>query len=87
MPEDGFTPADGKFTAKEKTNLRTAPSTNGSEVVYTLAFGEFAERTGYNTQSGWTRLVYSGQTVYAVTSFLISESDYNVILQSQSSEN
>ena len=87
LPEDGFTPAGGKFTAKEKTNLRTAPSTNGSEVVYTLAFGEFAERTGYNTQNGWTRLVYSGQTVYAVTSFLISESDYNAILQSQSSEN
>lgn len=87
LPEDGFTPAGGRFTAKDKTNLRTAPSTTDSEVVYTLNFGEFAERTGYNTGSGWTRLVYSGQTVYAVTSYLLTEEDYNTLLQSQSSEN
>lgn len=78
-PSDGFTAAGGRFTAKEETNLRTAPKTEGSSVVYTLKRGEFAERTGYNTQSGWTRLLYNGQTVYAITSYLITEEDYNTV--------
>lgn len=78
-PSDGFTAAGGRFTAKEETNLRTAPKTEGSSVVYTLKRGEFAERIGYNSQSGWTKLLYNGQTVYAITSYLITEEDYNTV--------
>lgn len=64
-----FSPAQGQVTAKEATNLRTAPSTENSEVVYTLKKGEYLERTGVSTH-GWTRLDYNGQTVYAITSYL-----------------
>lgn len=55
-------------TAKEETNLRTQPTTD-SEVVYTLPKGEYVERTGYS-DTGWSKLVWNGQTVYAVTNYL-----------------
>ncbi len=73
---DKFTPASGKVTAKlSETNLRTGPTTNGTEIVHTLKKGEFVERTGeYN---GWTKLNYNGQTVYAISSYLITEAEYN----------
>lgn len=64
-----FSNASGQVTAKEETNLRTAPTTIDSEIVYTLKNGEYVERTGTSVQ-GWTRLTYKGQTVYAVTQFL-----------------
>ena len=74
---DGFSAASGRVTAKEETRLRTAPSTDNSEIVYTLKRGEFVELTGKNTASGWSKLIYNGQTVYAVSSYLLSEDEYN----------
>lgn len=73
---DGFSPASGRVTAKTETNLRTAPSTQNSEVVYTLKNGEFAELIGKHS-NGWAKLIFNGQTVYAVSSYLLSEADYN----------
>ena len=73
---DGFSPASGKVTAKTETNLRTAPSTQNSEIVHTLKNGEFAELIGKHT-NGWAKLTFNGQTVYAVSSYLLSEEDYN----------
>lgn len=73
---DGFSPASGRVTAKTETNLRTAPSTQNSEVVYTLKNGEFAELIGKHS-NGWAKLTFNGQTVYAVSSYLLSEADYN----------
>ena len=73
---DGFSPASGRVTAKTETNLRTAPSTQNSEVVYTLKNGEFAELIGKHS-NGWAKLTFNGQTVYAVSSYLLSEEDYN----------
>lgn len=81
---DGFSAASGRVTAKEETRLRTAPSTENSEIVYTLKRGEFVELTGKNTASGWSKLLYNGQTVYAVSSYLLSEEEYG--RQNQSSE-
>ncbi len=73
---DNFTPASGKVTAKlSETNLRTGPSTVGTEVVYTLKKGEFADVTG--ERNGWTRISHNGQTVYAISSYLITEEEYN----------
>ncbi len=72
---DIFTPASGKFTAKSETNLRTGPTTDGTEIVYTLKKGEFVEMTGEH--NGWARLTYNGQTVYAVASYLMTEAEYN----------
>lgn len=66
---DGFTAVDEQVTAKSETNLRTAPSTTDSEVVYTLKNGEYVRRVGIHT-NGWSKLEYNGQTVYAITSYL-----------------
>lgn len=68
---DGFQAASGQVTAKSSTNLRTKPTTKeGSDIVYELPNGEYVTRTGINKASGWTRLEYNGQTVYAITSYL-----------------
>lgn len=65
-----FSPVSVNVTAKEEVNLRDKPTTNGSNVVYTLKNGEYVQKIG-ESKAGWSRLVWNGQTVYAVTSFLI----------------
>ena len=72
---DGFSAASGRVTAKSETNLRTAPNVDNSEVVYTLKKGEFIELTGKSTK-GWSKLNYNGQTVYAVSTYLLTEDEY-----------
>lgn len=70
---DGYTSVDEQVTAKEKTNLRTKPTTGeGSEVVYELPKGEYVRRIGVHT-NGWSKLEYNGQTVYAISSYLTTE--------------
>lgn len=69
----GFIAQDKQVTAKLETNLRTAPSTVSSEVVYTLKNGEYIHMVGLNSASGWAKLIYNGQTVYAVYSYLLEE--------------
>lgn len=68
-PSDGFVSVDEQVTAKSETNLRNAPSTDNSEVVYLLKNGEYVRRIGVNS-NGWSKLEYNGQTVYAITSYL-----------------
>lgn len=68
-PSDGFKPANDRVTAKEETNLRDQPTTDGSKVVHTLKNGEYITRVGIS-DSGWSKLEYNGQTVYAISSFL-----------------
>lgn len=69
---DGFTDVSEQVTAKSETNLRSVPSTkDGAEtVVYTLKNGEYIERIGINSASGWSKLIHNGQTVYAISSYL-----------------
>lgn len=64
-----FTDVNEQVTAKSETNLRTLPSVTDSQVVYTLKNGEYLTRTGVSA-NGWSRLIYNGQTVYAVSSYL-----------------
>ena len=66
-----FTSVSDMVTAKEVVNLRSLPSvTNGSvKVVGSLSNGENITRTGVS-DTGWSRLDYNGQTVYAITSYL-----------------
>ena len=71
-PEVGiiFTEVNETVTAKQETNLRSEPSTlNDGSVVGKLVHGDTATRTGIG-HNGWSRLVYNGQTLYAVTSYL-----------------
>lgn len=73
-PEIGinFTEVDEQVTAKNETNLRNIPTTEGSTVVYLLKNGETLQRTGIGS-NGWDRLIYNGQKVYAVHSYLTTD--------------
>lgn len=71
-----FSQVDEEVTAKDATNLRNIPSQgDDSTVVYTLKNGETLKRTGVS-ESGWSRLLYNDQTVYAVSSFLTTDLGY-----------
>lgn len=71
-----FTEVNETVTAKDSTNLRNIPSQGAdSTIVYTLRNGETATRTGVSS-SGWSRLTYDGQTVYAVSSYLTADLQY-----------
>lgn len=69
---DGFEAVSEQVTAKDATNLRNAPSTEGTTIIYTLKNGEFIKRVGVHS-NGWSKLEYNGQTVYAVSNFLTTE--------------
>lgn len=76
-----FTEVNESVTAKDSTNLRNIPSQGEeSAVVYTLKNGETAVRTGVS-DSGWSRLTYEGQTVYAVSSYLTTDLGYQTPVQ------
>ena len=78
-----FTEVNETVTAKDSTNLRDIPSQgDDSKIVYTLQNGETATRTGVS-DSGWSRLSYNGQTVYAVSSYLTTDLQYQPPVQDQ----
>lgn len=67
-----FTACNDAVTAKIEVNLRTLPSVTmeESQVAAVLYHGETAARTGINEEYGWSRVVYNGQTLYCVSSYL-----------------
>lgn len=65
-----FTAVNEQVTAKDTTNLRDKPSTDTGKIVVELKNGVYVTRTGINETTGWSRLEYNGQTVYAVSSYL-----------------
>lgn len=72
-----FTEVNDEVTAKDVTNLRSAPSTvDADNVVAQLKNGDKLSRTGMNSSTGWSRLVYNGEVVYAVTQFLTTDLNY-----------
>ena len=73
-PEVGlnFAEVEETVTAKEETNLRNLPTTEDSIVVYRLKNGETVLRTGIGS-NGWDRVIYEGQRLYAVHSFLTTD--------------
>lgn len=70
--ETAFTPVNEKVTAKIAVNLRTLPSVEheDSKVVVKITNGDVVTRTGINEDVGWSRVVYNGQTLYCVSSYL-----------------
>ena len=71
-----FTDVEETVTAKDVVNLRDRPGQEADSVVLaTLSNGETAQRTGISS-SGWSRLVINGQKVYAVSSFLTTDTSY-----------
>ena len=69
-----FTAKDDKVTAKQEVNLRFSPTTSG-EIAGVLKNGTVLQRTALSDK-GWSRLVYEGKTVYAVTSYLTTDLSY-----------
>lgn len=75
-PDDGlntkFTKVSEQVTPKIEVNLRTLPSVTreDSAVIATVRAGEVFLRTGINTDYGWSRVEYNGQTLYCVSSYL-----------------
>lgn len=68
-----FTEVDETVTAKDATNLRNIPSQgNDSQIMLTLQNGQTATRTGISS-SGWSRVIYNGETYYAVSSLLTTD--------------
>lgn len=85
-PDDGFSPVNEKVTAKDKTNLRSVPSsTDSSTIVYTLKNGEIALRIGISS-SGWSKLSYNGKTLYAVSSYLTTNLSYKPPVESSNAD-
>lgn len=70
--ETEFKPVNEKVTAKVAVNLRTLPSTEhkDAKVIVKIKHGEVVTRTGINEDVGWSRVVYNGQTLYCVSSYL-----------------
>jgi len=66
-----YTDVSEDVTAKEKVNLRTGAGSN-FDVVTLLENGTVVKRTGVG-KNGWSRLIYEGKTVYAITSYLTTE--------------
>ena len=69
---DGFRNVNEIVTAKSETNLRSSPTSKEDNVVHKLTNGETVTRIGINDASGWSKLSYNGQTVYAVSSLLVA---------------
>lgn len=69
-----FTEVNEQVTAKDEVNLRTMPSVTdpNSQVAATIKNGEVVTRTGINAELGFSRVVYNGQTLYCVSSYLMA---------------
>ena len=82
-PQTTNADADGPFqsvkeqvTAKNQVNLRSSMDQgNDGNVVHCLVNGEVAQRTGIGS-NGWSRVVYNGQTLYCVSSYLTTDLSY-----------
>ena len=70
--ETEFQPISDQVTAKEKVNLRSIPSVTDPEakVITQLKHGDVVQRNGINQDVGWSRVIWEGQTLYCVTSYL-----------------
>ncbi len=70
-----FREVNETVTAKKETNLRSEPSTDNTEIITVLKYGDIAVRTGVG-ENGWSRVEYDGKTLYAVTSYLTTDLEY-----------
>lgn len=73
--ETEFTPVSYTVTAKQKVNLRKLPSVEREDatVIAQLKNGDTATCIGVS-DNGWSKLIYSGTTCYAVSSYLTTVS-------------
>ena len=81
-PEDGdvsmsFDAIQQSVTPKDVVNLRSVPSTADADTVVAQAQnGEVLSQIGVNRNTGWSKIDYNGQTLYAVTQYLTTDLSY-----------
>ncbi|MFI3212353.1 MAG: GH25 family lysozyme [Eubacteriales bacterium] len=71
-----FQEVEETVTSKDESNLRSTPSTTEDNIVTVLKNGDTATRTAVCADSGWSRVVYNGEILYAVSSFLTTDLSY-----------
>lgn len=72
-----FNAVEEEVTAKDVAVLRSVPSTDGiNTVLGQLQNGQTLKRVGINKQTGWSKVIYREQEVYAVTYTLTKDLDY-----------
>lgn len=77
-----FTQSIMDVTPKDVINLRSEPSTlNADNIVAQAKNGEILSRTGVNADTGWTRIEYNGEILYAVSRYLTTDLDYRTPVQ------
>lgn len=77
-PEVGvrFEEVEEQVTAKDVTNLRSRmDQEDDSCIIAQLKNGEVVTRTGKGN-NGWSRVIYDGQALYAVSSYLTTDLSY-----------
>lgn len=76
-PYPGYVAIEENVTAKNVTNLRSAPTTEDQgNIVGQLVNGESLLRVAANADTGWSRLEYNGEFVYAVSQYLTTDLGY-----------
>lgn len=77
-----FTEATESVTPKDVVNLRSVPTTTDEgNIVVQVQNGEILTRSGLNQDTGWSRIEYGEQTLYAVTQYLTTNLDYKPPVQ------
>ena len=86
-PVDGdtgmsFNTVQDSVTPKDVVNLRSVPSTSDENTVVVQASnGEVLARIGVNPDTGWSKIDYNGQILYAVSQYLTTDLNYKTPVQ------
>lgn len=68
-----FQEVNETITAKTRTNVRSVPNSDSPDtVIAQIINGDLVTRTGIGS-NGWSRLIYNGQTCYAMSAYLTTE--------------
>ena len=70
--ETKFEEINDRVTPKVEVNLRRLPSVEDPRavVVASIKNGEIVQRTGINRDVGWSRVIYNGEILYCVSSYV-----------------
>ena len=77
-----FRAVEESVTPKDVVNLRSVPTTgDDGNIVIQAENGEVLKRVGLNGDTGWSKIEYNGETVYAVTQYLTTDLNYKTPMQ------
>jgi len=77
-----FEDVEETVTPKDVVNLRSVPTTTDEgNIIVQVGNGELLNRSGMNKDTGWSRIEYGGQVLYAVTQYLTTDLDYKPPVQ------